>query len=157
MYSNVTPFGAWLNVKSAKHKEQYLQITATKSVGTVTIALLQMLLLLPPSSSFSYPSLPNYTYHYHHHPHHRHGHNRTFYTISTLHFRVTGLRISARAIAKRCFWPPLSCVPASPTWLQEESTTRKTPSKTRPRQPILRVKGEVHNRNIYIDVWSSLN
>ena len=29
--------------------------------------------------------------------------------------RMAGLRISALAIAIRCFWPPLSCAPRSPT------------------------------------------
>mmetsp|Transcript_4636 Transcript_4636/g.10900 ORF Transcript_4636/g.10900 Transcript_4636/m.10900 type:complete len:101 (+) Transcript_4636:155-457(+) len=28
-----------------------------------------------------------------------------------------GFRTRARAIAIRCFWPPLSCVPRSPTWV----------------------------------------
>mmetsp|Transcript_65732 Transcript_65732/g.176120 ORF Transcript_65732/g.176120 Transcript_65732/m.176120 type:complete len:90 (+) Transcript_65732:1069-1338(+) len=27
---------------------------------------------------------------------------------------IRGLRTSARAIAMRCFWPPLSCAPRSP-------------------------------------------
>mmetsp|Transcript_119437 Transcript_119437/g.297901 ORF Transcript_119437/g.297901 Transcript_119437/m.297901 type:complete len:97 (-) Transcript_119437:223-513(-) len=28
---------------------------------------------------------------------------------------TAGLRTNARAIAMRCFWPPLSCAPRSPT------------------------------------------
>ena len=116
--------------------------TCNKYDGTLIIALLKNLFPLPISTSLSPPSLSNYTHHHHHHHHHHHQHLPTFYTISTLHFQVTGLRISARAIAKRCFWPPLSCVPASPTWLPEKHQAKHGQNNLS-----WRVKGEAHNRD----------
>ncbi len=39
--------------------------------------------------------------------------------------RILGFRRIARAIDTRCFWPPDSCAPRSPTWAEERKHQKK--------------------------------